>query len=312
MKHNYKKLHLSILFLFLSLAYGFAQSLSNISPATGEIGQTIIVSISGQGNAFGQGTSTTQVYLSNGGASIFAQQQQISGPDNLNATFTFDYTNPIGIYDVSVYNSISGFVVLTGTFTLNSASTLFSLSTISPDTSIAGQVINVSISGQGGSFGQTTSTTDVWFSQGSSTIYSDQVSIVNPNQLTAQFTIPNNSAIGGYDVNVLNSIDGPAMMPNGFTILNNPNPPSLSFVTPNNSDRGKTIDVTISGQNTHFGQGTSTTQAFLEQGGSRIYASVTVNNTTESSSISTGSVLINGGLAVKKKVFFGIIFQYEH
>src|ERR1017187_9118065 len=89
-----------------------------------------------------------------------------------------------------------------------------SISNVNPASGNLGQTLSVSISGQSTSFGQGTSTTNVWFSQGSSTlVYPNSVTITNSGLLIAGFIFPNSIPSGSYDVNVLNSIDGQMIVP---------------------------------------------------------------------------------------------------
>jgi len=158
------------------------------------------------------------------------------------------------------------------------------ITNISPNSSFLGQTLNVAISGQNTSFTQGTGTTNVWFNQGSETIYANLVSHLNDTSLLTQFSIPNNAAIGFWNVNAMNTIDGLMILPNSMNITPVPIPGIVS-VNPNSATANQTLTVNITAQNTNFGQGTSTTTAWFEQGSST-YLPLTNINVISSTEIS--------------------------
>jgi len=101
---------------------------------------------------------------------------------------------------------------------------LNSITSVDPDNALQGQSLSVTITAQGTTFGQgTTTISNVWFSKSSSTIVADNYSTLSPTSLTANFNIPNNAAAGIWDVNV--SYGDTVFLNNGFTInATNPTP----------------------------------------------------------------------------------------
>jgi len=73
-----------------------------------------------------------------------------------------------------------------------------------------------------------------------------------------------------------NEIDGEMVLENAFEIIENPEQPSLTGVEPNQAEIGQILNLTISGQFTHF-QASSTT-VWLQQGTHTIYPGYTVMN----------------------------------
>ena len=133
------------------------------------------------------------------------------------------------------------------------------LTSVNPDNAQQGDYLSVTITGQDTNFDQGTDTiNNVWFSMGSSTINATN-SYPNSNTvLTAYFSIPSNAEIGVWDLFVNNDINGTLSLDNSFTIvLGIPNPTIVS-INPNNAQQGETLSVMITGQDTHFNQGTDT------------------------------------------------------
>jgi len=97
-----------------------------------------------------------------------------------------------------------------------------SIVSIAQDSAFVGQTLNVVITGNSTSFGQGTSTTQVWLSQGSTLIPSNSVTVTNTTQMTVNFTIPTVPAAaptGFYNVNVYESIDNFLTLTNGFKVV---------------------------------------------------------------------------------------------
>jgi hypothetical protein len=165
------------------------------------------------------------------------------------------------------------------------------LTSVNPNAAQQGEILAVAITGNNTHFAQGSSTTSIWlyppFQQGSNTASSFYP--VSDTLLIAEFLIPFDATPGLRDLNVYNNIDGTLTEPNIFTIT--PYNPTLTTITPSAAYQGQRLAVTITGQNTHFlqgsscgqgspttwfagpGQGSSTTAfAWLSQGSSTIFS----------------------------------------
>jgi hypothetical protein len=151
---------------------------------------------------------------------------------------------------------ISSSILMAIIFTIPTTLFAQSLISIDPDNALQGESLGVGISGQNTYFDQGSGTM-VWFSQGGSPpIGAYGYFPVNDTYMTAWFDIPSD-AIGLHDLNVYNSIDGTMTLYNSFTI--NPfNPPELISISPNSVQQDQILTVLISGQDTHFDQGSGT------------------------------------------------------
>jgi len=159
------------------------------------------------------------------------------------------------------------FFILSGVLCLNSFGQ--NLTSVTPASAMQGQSLSVSISGNNLHFSQATNTL-VWFDQGSSTVvYPLGVNPISNNSLSAFFNFPVNQIPGWYNVNVYNEIDGFLSLPSYFVITANPTSPQIISVNPSTAVLGEVLNVTISGLNMHFNQGTGTITWF-QQGSSTI------------------------------------------
>ncbi|MDP4266982.1 MAG: T9SS type A sorting domain-containing protein [Bacteroidota bacterium] len=164
------------------------------------------------------------------------------------------------------------------------------ITSISPNQSIQGQTLNVTVSGSNTHFQQGSNTFGIGYVQGSSTINKvtvNQIISYNDQQLIVNITVPNTTPQGIYDVWVKNSADGLLFKYSGFTITLN-----QAALTSINSDfgrQGQTLDVTVSGINNHFLQGSNTFGIGYVQG-SNTTNNIIVNNLTV---VNDNQLLIN-------------------
>ncbi|MBA3705177.1 MAG: T9SS type A sorting domain-containing protein, partial [Bacteroidetes bacterium] len=101
--------------------------------------------------------------------------------------------------------------------------------------------------------------------------------------LTANVTIPATAFTGDYTVYMNNPIDGHLELVNSFHV-NGLKSPLLVSISPNKASAGHTLDVTITGSNTHFGQGSPTASVSFEGGISVNFQSI-LNDSSISANI---------------------------
>ena len=215
-------------------------NLVSVNPNSGQQSQFLAVLITGQNTHFTQASPATTV--------IFSQATQtIAWPINdtlLLAHFAILPAAPTSLQDISVYNDIDGMLTLYDSFRITPYNPV--ITTITPDAAYQGQRLAVTITGQnthfyhqgsstlyhqGSStipfsqgtptawFGQgSPTTTVVWLSQGSSTIFSSDCGIPGGELLMASFDIPVDANLGLWDVHVPNHTDGLLTLPEGFLI----------------------------------------------------------------------------------------------
>jgi hypothetical protein len=145
------------------------------------------------------------------------------------------------------------------------------LTSIAPNSGNSGQTLDVTITGLNTTFDQGTSTV-VYFGwdQGSSTINVNSITVVNATTVSANIYIPSNIYTGDYSVYTSSQNDGNLELVNAFHVEGLPAPEILS-VTPSSSDAGTNLDVTITGVNTNFTQGSSS--VYFSQGSQSLYVS---------------------------------------
>ncbi len=128
---------------------------------------------------------------------------------------------------------------------------------LNPDSGNVGELLEVSISGVGTQFQSGTScsdgfnTSNIAFVQGSETIFLQDVDVINDELLIVDLFIPPTKPLGNYDL-VIWSVGCEVSCEECFEVLNPV--ASITDITSNSADQGEELKVTISGENTIWGQ----------------------------------------------------------
>ncbi|HEX8517407.1 MAG TPA: T9SS type A sorting domain-containing protein [Bacteroidia bacterium] len=124
MKKNY--FHFLLFTLFFSAGLfntAQAQSIVSVTPDSAMQGQTLSVVITGSATSFGQGTATTQAWLSQGMDIIAPNSVVELNSTQLLVNFTIPVTSSTGLYDLNTYNGTDGLLTLANGFKINTIAT---------------------------------------------------------------------------------------------------------------------------------------------------------------------------------------------
>jgi hypothetical protein len=148
--------------------------------------------------------------------------------------------------------------------------------TISPSSGSKGQTLAVTITGTSTHFTQASNTV-AFFRQGSPT---SEVTVPHANAtsntvLTGSMFISASATTGLYTFKVGNAVDG-ILQGGSFTVGLSSSGGTLSSISPSTANKGQTLNVTITGTNTHFTTGSNT--VLFRQGTST--TAIKVNSTT--------------------------------
>jgi Dockerin type I domain len=245
-----------------------ASEIISVVPDTATQGDNLWVGVTGMDTHFAQGSGTIQVYLSNGGVfDLDAWSVNPISDTYLEANLQIPQTYPAGVYDLTVADYAYPYTMTAeNAFTILADSSVILL-LVEPDYGKQGDSLWVSISGQNTSFGQG-SYTSVFFTQGSSTIYANNVNVHSSTTLDAYFRLPIDAYTGYYDVSVDADLPPVVTLDSGFFIY--PDPGEIISVDPDSAYQNQNLWVAITGSNTNFMQGSPI--AVLEGNGGRIYA----------------------------------------
>jgi hypothetical protein len=246
----------SLFFLFVFCLHFFAmsQSISSFTPSTGNAGEFINVTITGQSTNFQQGTDVIQ--LTSGSTVISPQQSNFLSATSIQSVFAFNKDKPTGYYNLSIQKNGSYTLNLNNSFYLNADPTIATINSVAPSSAQQGQTITLTINAMNLNFGNGGLPTTVWLRLGSAQINASSMVIVDPLTIHATFTFSYGHPVGNYDVCFYNVLDGNVTDVAGFTLNTGPAVPSIIACTPNSGTQCELLSVSITGQHTHFEQGT--------------------------------------------------------
>jgi hypothetical protein len=285
-----------IILLFLQVylpVYAISQSLVSISPDSATGGQKLNVTITGLNTHFNQASPT---YVSFGG-DITVDSTKILSNTSIQVNITVPAITTTGDYYISVSDQIDAIPILSNAFHVKGILPP-ALVSISPDSASGGQTLNVTITGANTHFKQA-SPTSVYFNGG---IVVNSTSITNDLSIQANVTVPSNTVTGNYNVSIENSLDLIETLNSAFHVNGIPKP-SLASVVSDSAKCGQTLNVTITGRNTHFSQASGTIIYFtFNQASSTIIVNSdsVINDTTMRANITIPAFADTGkyGLAV--------------
>jgi RHS repeat-associated protein len=230
----------------VTLTQGFTvtagPTLTTISPNSGQQGQGGPVTIAGQNTHFVQGTSQVSF-----GPGITVSNVNVTCPTCLTAQLQVLATatpRPVTVTVTTgseVASLANGFTILPGTPKILS---------FGPTTGQQGATVPITVTGQFTHFAQ--GTTQVSMGAG---ITVSNISVSNATSLTAQAAIDPAAVPGMRTLTVTTGTESVSVS-NVFTVQ--PGTPALLSINPSSGQQGQSLSVVITGQFTHFVQGTTT------------------------------------------------------
>jgi hypothetical protein len=216
----------------------------SVAPPAGIQGQTLNLVITGINTNF---TVGSQVAFSPA-ADITVNSVIFSSTTVLTANVTIGATAATGVRDVTMTTG-SEIVTASGAFTVGSSGP--QLVSLSPNVYRQGQTLSATITARNTVF--TAGSVQVNLGAG---VTVQSVSINSPTVLTVQLAIASDAALGTRTLTVITA--GQTLtLPDAATITSADTTVKLISVVPNSGVRGQSLAVTITGENTHFVQGTT-------------------------------------------------------
>jgi hypothetical protein len=236
-------------YVLLLVAFaGGAQSLVSVSPSTGAAGTSVNVTITGSGTSF---TNSSVFVLSSGASVLTVSNVAASSGTSVQAKITIPANAASGGYTLT---TLSGFtpVSLANAFTVTGGGGAgASITTVDPDSGYQGQFIAVMVIGSHTSFTQSTTTTGSLVKAPGTPIVSVGSFATNDTTMFTYFQIPTDAALGTYTLALSTTSDGILTKSNAFTVTASPFG-SLVSVTPDEGNKGDTMDIVIRGTGNSF------------------------------------------------------------
>jgi len=262
-----------------------APTITSVSPDEGNHGETLDVTITG--------TNFTGATAVSFGSGITVNRFMVNSSSQITANIAISSSAMIGSSDVSV-TSPGGTATKTGGFAVNQVS--FTITSVSPNLGNQGETLYVTITGT-----NFTGVTAVSFGSG---ITVNSLAVNGSNRIAADIIISSSATPGARDVSVT-TIGGTATKTGSFTV--NQVSFTITSVSPNQSNQGETLDVTITGSNfigataVSFGSGI-TVNSFTVSSSDQISANITISSSA-TPGVRDVSVTTPGVTAVKTDGF---------
>lgn len=238
---------------------GMAGELVSIVPDEGQQTEALTVTITGENTHFEQGSPV--VFLQSSSTLIYALESMAENDTVLEADFLFNPDQTAGLYDVHVWWSDNSLVMEDG-FELTMADVLPAINDLSPDNALTGETVILTITGENTHFDHPQVNNLVSLKLGNSLIFSNYVWAVDSETLKAEFTFTNSQPTGVYHLNVENGLDGLLTLENAFTLVQSPDEPYISSISPDSAVQMEVLWVTVTGVNTVFTTGSPTLMLF--------------------------------------------------
>jgi hypothetical protein len=244
-----------------------APTLISVTPPQGAQGSTLNITIFGSNTNFVNGTSAAGF-----GGGVTVNSTTVISPTQIIANITVQNTATIGFRDVIV--TTGGEIArenVPGPFLVTSTGAVIPrITEVNPPQGLRGQTLNVTVTGENTNFVNGTSV--ISFSGTGITVNSTTVS--SPISATANITIAPDAALTFRDV-IITTGGEIATALSAFQVLTGTAPPRIIGINPTQGNRGQTLNITVTGENTNFVNGTSV--AGFSGGG------ITINSTTVNS-----------------------------
>jgi len=249
-----KKILPFLAILCLNIMGLFAQTIQSFSPSTGNAGEMINVTITGQNTTFQQGTDVIQ--LTNGSTVISPVQSTFVNDSLIQSVIAFNKDHPTGYYNLSIHKNGGTTLYLNNCFNLSADPTIASVASVNPSSSAQGSTVTLTITGLNTNFGTSGAPTTIWLQQGPLQINGSNIVVIDSLTIQAQFTFTYGNPVGSYDVYFYNILNGTVSDAGGFLLNTGPSVPAIVSCLPSSGTQGEFLTVSITGQNTVFQQGT--------------------------------------------------------
>lgn len=238
--------------------------ITDVDPDTVMQSTEVWVTITGENINFNQGSYILNVEKD--GYYIYPESQTVLNDSMMKGDFFFNPDQPEDDYNIQLDGSSAW--LEDGLHVLPPENTP-SLLSIYPDTAIQGQTATFILVAENTHFDDPEIENNVYLYDGSSLFYVAEVSVISDDTIQFSYTFYAYHILGMYDVKVINDLDGSMVLQDAFMLLPAGEAPLITDIDPDHADRGESLWVTISGENTYFMLGSATIK--FVQGSSTIY-----------------------------------------
>src|SRR6266850_476865 len=243
----------------LAAILGGTPAITSVNPSRGEQGRSLTISVTGRSTHFDQ----ARTHLSLGG-DLTTTNLVVASPTSLTAHLDIAANATVGTRTLTVTTGAE-VVTLNNGFTVTAG--LPVIATVTPNSGQQGQNVTLAVAGQFTHFAQGTSQVVI------DGITVNSVTVTDATSLTAYLTIPAPAAVGSRTLTITTGSEV-ATLSSAFSVT--PGTAVIVAVSPNTGKQADTVTAAITGQFTHFAQGTTQ----LDFGPDFSVTALTVHNAT--------------------------------
>ncbi|MCB4791546.1 MAG: IPT/TIG domain-containing protein [Elusimicrobia bacterium] len=214
-------------------------ALSTVAPISGRQGDTLNVTLTGQG-------FHTGAVVAFSGTGITVNNTTVSSLTQAVANISIAANATLGLRDITVTNSDAGSVTKVDAFKVNLP--LPVITSVVPDSGKKGENVNITLTGQNFQSGAAVS-----FSGTGVTVTTTTVTSLT--QAVVSISIAANASIGLRDITLTNSDTGSTTKTGAFNVL--ANEPVISSISPVSEKQGESLNIALTGQNFRAGAAVS-------------------------------------------------------
>ncbi len=274
----------------------------SVEPDSANQGDHLTLTVTGRNTTFLQGSSL--LMLVNGNSFIYPQNHSAVNDTTMTGVFNFTWDIDTGFYDVRIEDNQMGVLTLPNGFTLYPG-TEPHVTSITPAVGYEGKRLTVMVKASNTHFDAAGNTASVTLINNNEELYGHNVIALDSVTLQADFIFSYGNNTGIHDLRVETANEGTLEFPNSFNLVERTPDASIVSVVPDSSFQGLTMDVTVTGNDIIFLQGTS--NLILTNGMASLYRkSITVENDTtvtgtfqffKTDSVGQYNVIVEGGYA---------------
>jgi membrane-bound inhibitor of C-type lysozyme len=198
---------------------GINPEVFDVSPAEAEQGTTLDVTISGADMFFTQSSNVNISFYGVNGGSFQGASMVVMNDNQLKTTISIPKNAPVGMYSLNMWVAGNNLNLTEAFNVVEDGLPDPALVSISPAEASRGQVLDVTITGSGTNFTQSSNL--VVYISGGGYYQATSVTIMNDTKLRCTFNIPSNAQMGWYSVYVNDNVGSYLTLLDGFRIAGN-------------------------------------------------------------------------------------------
>ena len=228
--------------------------------------EEVWITVTGENVDFEQSSPTLYLHQENGSI-IFPVDQNVINDTVVEGDFFFNPNQNTGFYDVKVGNTVA---FLADGFYLSEPENYPGTPSNEPNTGNQNEPVILTVTVDYAHFDHPDLETTASLINRDDGIDAESVTVIDSNVIEAEFLFNSSHSPGIYNLKLFNLLDGTMWHTDAFTLESDTNSVQITEVSPDNSEQGESLWITVTGQNTSFNTGSATIK-FMQGSSTIIY-----------------------------------------